>query len=813
MRNRSILRCALMGAVGCGLASAAVADEHPYVATWKGEVGADWSAETSWDLPVTAVDTAMFPAGNVSTVRMDGVTSEAVPAAAFLTVGANGSLTMFGGTENWFKGTEATAKTLLDEGASLMASGAGTKVYLRTLDRTVGYKLASGTTMTAAEGAYVEVDCGDANGSSNVRLVADGKDSKLDYRDKATYTKATDITFEATDGGYVALHTWTFNRADVRVSVKSSGGATVYGSSVSLNPALLQIDLSDGGACSLGYATPAAGSYVRVGSKSFMQFAGGEDYTSYFGKNAMTIELSGESPTFLKYGMSAVTFGDNLTIKLRPESNWSASEGRIRSDSKYGAFTVSGAIHYEIDVGAMGDLTTAKTFRLFERLNTSGGDKVTLNTPSAANVKVLLNGVETDEYAVSFTKGTYTLDVTVKQGTPDHPYETVWIGETGAKWSEKTNWKYELTSVDTAVFPDGKTSEVLMDVSSTTAKPAANGLRVNQGGSLVVTGGTVNYIGGKSDVTLLGVGASLTVSGAGTSLGFSDSGQYALQNGSTLKALDGGKLAVGPTHLKYYDNLTFLADGADSELSVKAISESTTTDSGLSTLDLRFEAQNGGKVSVTGGPWTLAKGSPRPVFLAKNGSSVLASGIKVSVGKVTMDFDQNSAGAINAVKPNANGSSISIGTGSSLSVSGEFSNNSKTSTLSLSGDNPMVTVGGAGTFNTGLTVKLTPKKDWSATDARILCSSKTAAVTVAEKVKYEIDVSEFAGFIGRKRFRLFAAPNTTGTKSLAVPTAANVKVTGNESANYEVEFKVSDDKRYMDCVVKRKGLGLIFSIR
>ena len=403
------------------------------------------------------------------------------------------------------------------------------------------------------------------------------------------------------------------------------------------------------------------------------------------------------------------------------------------------------------------------------------------------------------------------------------PMEVSWTGKgADANWSTRENWSTgsddQLYYFDTAVFPVSCTAAVTMDKTTDAEYPAAALLSIGANANVTLGGAKVNYFAGNKAMALMGDGATLTVTGAGNSVVIQNKGCYTFGENVTVKVTDGAKLDLPrmddcvSLDLNNVKNLKFIADGAGSWLDFRAgISQQA---------DVRFEAVNGGEATPQG---RLSGADSTMTVVAANGGFFNASYFNTDGALVRLTAaGEGSTLAIGAFDDVAEGSTICI-TNAYMSFYASWQSGYKTqlgvsgaTTIELIGANPRIEKiyhDGPTVFGDKLTVKLRPEASWS-TGPRIFGKDDRTtdpAWTVSSGVHYEIDCSELAPK-QMLTFRLYELRGTKGD-SVAAPTAGNVTLTGTNADRFEVSFALSADGKCLDCTLKPKKFGFIFSIR
>ena len=401
------------------------------------------------------------------------------------------------------------------------------------------------------------------------------------------------------------------------------------------------------------------------------------------------------------------------------------------------------------------------------------------------------------------------------------PMEISWTGKgADANWSTRENWSTgsddQLYYFDTAVFPASCTAAVTMDKTTDVEYPAAALLSIGANANVTLGGATANCFAGNKAMALMGDGATLTVTGAGNSVVIQNKGCYTFGANATVKATDGAKLDLPrmddcvSLDLNNVKNLKFIADGTGSWLDFRA--------GDAQQADVRFEAVNGGKATPQG---RLSGADSTMTVVAANGGSFDASYFNTDGALVRLTAaGEGSTLAIGAFDDVGEGSTICI-TNAYMSFYASYQSGYKTqfgvsgaTTIELVGANPRIEKvyhDGPAVFGDKLTVKLHPEASWSAGPRIFGTRSGDPAWTVSAGVHYEIDCSQLAPK-QTLTFRLYELKGTKGD-SVAAPADGNVTLTGTNADRFDVSFALSADGKNLDCTLKPKKMGLIFSIR
>ena len=401
------------------------------------------------------------------------------------------------------------------------------------------------------------------------------------------------------------------------------------------------------------------------------------------------------------------------------------------------------------------------------------------------------------------------------------PMEISWTGKgADANWSTRENWSTgsddQLYYFDTAVFPASCTAAVAMDKMTDAEYPAAALLSIGANANVTLGGAKANTFAGNKAMALMGDGATLTVTGAGNSVVIQNKGCYTFGANATVKATDGAKLDLPrmddcvSLDLNNVKNLKFIADGTGSWLDFRA--------GDAQQADVRFEAVNGGKATPQG---RLSGADSTMTVVAANGGVFDASYFNTDGALVRLTAaGEGSTLAIGAFDDVAEGSTVCI-TNAYMSFYASYQSGYKTqfgvsgaTTIELVGANPRIEKvyhDGPAVFGDKLTVKLHPEASWSAGPRIFGTRSGDPAWTVSAGVHYEIDCSQLAPK-QTLTFRLYELKGTKGD-SVAAPADGNVTLTGTNADRFDVSFALSADGKNLDCTLKPKKMGLIFSIR
>lgn len=400
------------------------------------------------------------------------------------------------------------------------------------------------------------------------------------------------------------------------------------------------------------------------------------------------------------------------------------------------------------------------------------------------------------------------------------PMDVSWTGKgADANWSTRENWSTgsddQLYYFDTAVFPAGCTAAVTMDKTTDAEYPAATLLSIGANANVTLGGAKVNYFAGNKAMALMGDGATLTVTGVGNSVVIQNKGCYTFGANATVKVTEGAKLDLPrmddcvSLDLNNVKNLKFIADGTGSWLDFRA--------GDAQQADVRFEAVNGGKATPQG---RLSGADSTMTVVAANGGSFDASYFNTDGALVRLTAaGEGSTLAIGAFDDVAEGSTICI-TNAYMSFSASYQSGYKTqfgvsgaTTIELVGANPRIEKvyhDGPAVFGDKLTVKLRPEASWSAGPRIFGTRSGDPAWTVSAGVHYEIDCSQLAPK-QTLTFRLYELKG--GSDSVAAPATGNVALLGKNADRFDVSFALSADGKSLDCTLKPKKFGFIFSIR
>ena len=266
---------------------------------------------------------------------------------------------------------------------------------------------------------------------------------------------------------------------------------------------------------------------------------------------------------------------------------------------------------------------------------------------------------------------------------------------------------------------------------------------------------------------------------------------------------NGADVSIDKVYLQGAGN-AFTAEGVGSKITLTPYQKSTVA----ANTPVSFAA-DGGIISVgktaSGDEWTFDKSGMTLSVSALNNAYIGLSGVSFT-GKVLMDATDSTV-KFNDFTVAAAGSEIGL-TNSTLKTNWNVTmGETAAATVTLAGVAPLMqAANGPLTLGKNLTVKLVPELDWPEDQGRFhsIGSGTYATVTLASGVKFDVDVSKFAGLTTNVTFCLLSAPNTQ-TPSIALPTAANVKVSGEGAENCTVAFTKSGDGRRVYVTVTAAG--------
>ena len=206
--------------------------------------------------------------------------------------------------------------------------------------------------------------------------------------------------------------------------------------------------------------------------------------------------------------------------------------------------------------------------------------------------------------------------------------------------------------------------------------------------------------------------------------------------------------------------------------------------------------------------WKFNQSGMTLTLEARNNAYLGLAGVSFSNGKVLANL-ADSALKFNDFSAGAAGSEITLDN-STLKTSWGVVMGAADATVALSGTAPLVQgAGGPLTLGAKLTVKLVPEIDWPSEQGRFhsIGTGSNAKITLASGVKFDVDVSKFAGLTTNVTFCLLSAPSAQGALAITLPSAANVTVSGEGAENCTVAFTKSNDNRYVYVTVAATGKG------
>ena len=275
--------------------------------------------------------------------------------------------------------------------------------------------------------------------------------------------------------------------------------------------------------------------------------------------------------------------------------------------------------------------------------------------------------------------------------------------------------------------------------------------------------------------------------------------------------VNGAAVSIDKVYLQGAGN-SFTAEGLGS--SVTLVPYQATI--GTANTAVSFSADGGNitvepvnrQYGVDSNNWKFNQSGMTLALEAWNNAYLGLAGVSFSNGKVLANL-ADSALKFNDFSAGAAGSEITLDN-STLKTSWGVVMGAADATVALSGTAPLVQgAGGPLTLGAKLTVKLVPEIDWPSEQGRFhsIGTGSNAKITLASGVKFDVDVSKFAGLTTNVTFCLLSAPSAQGALAITLPSAANVTVSGEGAENCTVAFTKSNDNRYVYVTVAATGKG------
>lgn len=277
----------------------------------------------------------------------------------------------------------------------------------------------------------------------------------------------------------------------------------------------------------------------------------------------------------------------------------------------------------------------------------------------------------------------------------------------------------------------------------------------------------------------------------------------------TTKATDGAKITLALADFSDNPNQKFIAIGADSSITISAVSYPTWSGSNTG---VSFEAYDGGVVTFVPAKVGTSYRYPRDAvtliarnasLYANNSNTKFLKGVYVTCDNSYMDLQTLQAGE--------KGSYITLANGGTLRLRGatKYPNGNYASTLTLGDGCVLQQNDGSLSLNQGLTIKLAPTPVSRETTGLVETRNTSgtgnkASITLNSGVKFEIDCSAFANFYGKKTVIVINQARSDSTATYNLPSAANVTLKGEGAENCTATFaKDSTGKKLMLTVVSR----------